>query len=188
MPLLEGLDGVLKMSQSLNNYVALREQPEEMFGKLMSIPDELTARYASLAANLEAEELAEIEASARAGGPEAGEAKRRMARAVVALYRGEEAAATAETAFDKQFVERGVPADIPVASIPADAIDGERVYLPRVLAELDLASSRSDARRLIEQGGVKINGDPTSAEEVTLAELDGAVLQVGKRRFVRLQA
>ncbi|MFN2526115.1 MAG: tyrosine--tRNA ligase [Actinomycetota bacterium] len=187
MPLLEGLDGVQKMSQSLNNYVALREAPDEMFGKLMSIPDALTARYASLAANLEGEELAEIEAAARTGGPEAGAAKRQMARAVVTLYHEDEAAAIAESAFDKQFVERAVPEDIPVAAIPADAIDGERVYLPRVLAELELASSRSDARRLIEQGGVKINGDATASEEIPLADLKGAVLQVGKRRFVRLE-
>ncbi|HEX2241591.1 MAG TPA: tyrosine--tRNA ligase [Actinomycetota bacterium] len=187
MPLLEGLDGVQKMSQSLNNYVALREAPEEMFGKLMSIPDELTARYASLAANLEGDDLAEIEAAARKGGPEAGDAKRRMARAVVAMYHGEDAGPEAEAAFDRRFVEQAVPEDITVAEIPPDAVDGDRVFLPRVLAELGLASSRSDARRLIEGGGVKINGDTTASDDVALSELRGAVLQVGKRRFVRLQ-
>ena len=186
MPLLEGLDGVQKMSQSLNNYVAIREEPAEMFGKLMSIPDALTTRYAALAANLEGDDLAEIERAARSSGPEAGRAKRSMARAVVALYHGAAAATQAEASFDRQFRDHETPADIEEVDIPPSAIDGTTVFLPRVMVELGLASSRSEARRLISQSGVKVNGEVVLSEELPLEELRGAVLQVGKRRFVRI--
>ena len=187
MPLLEGLDGVQKMSQSLGNYVSIREAPEEMFGKLMSIPDTLIGRYAALATTLSSDEVAEIEAASRAGGAEANRAKRAVAGAIVALYHGEEAASRAEEAFDRQFRRNEAPEDIPEADIPGDAIDGPEVYLPRVLAELGLAKSGSDARRLIAQGGVKVNGEPVPVENVTLEELKGGLLQVGKRRFVRMR-
>ncbi|MEA2446694.1 MAG: tyrosyl-tRNA synthetase [Actinomycetota bacterium] len=186
MPLLEGLDGVQKMSQSLNNYVAIRDEPAEMFGKLMSIPDGLVVRYGGLAANLSEEELKELDSQVKAGGPDAGQAKRRVARAVVALYHGPDAAKAAEEAFDRQFRRREAPEQVPEAAIPLDAIDGEIVYIPRVLAELGLASSRSEARRLLTQGGVKVNGEAVTSEEVRLADLKGALLQVGKRRFIRL--
>ena len=187
LPLLEGLDGVQKMSQSLKNYVAIREQPDLMFGQLMSIPDDLIARYALLTTDMSPEEIAEAEAAAKIGGPEAGRAKRRVAARVVAIYHGEDAARGAEEAFDRQFKQHQAPEEVPTAEIPADAIDGDIVYLPRVLAELGLASSRAEARRLLSQGAVRVNGDPIAAEEVSLDALKEALLQVGKRRFVRLK-
>ncbi|HET7483266.1 MAG TPA: tyrosine--tRNA ligase, partial [Actinomycetota bacterium] len=158
MPLLEGLDGVQKMSQSLNNYVAIREKPDVMFGQVMSIPDSLTAKYALLATELSPSEVAEVEAAVGEGGPRAGEAKRRVARAVAALYHGEGAAAEAEAAFDRQFKEHSAPTDVPEAAIPDAARRGDVVLLPKLLAELGLASSGSDARRLIAGSGVKIDG------------------------------
>lgn len=187
LPLLEGLDGVQKMSQSLKNYVAIREQPDLMFGQLMSIPDDLIARYALLTTDMSPAEIAEVEAAAKSGGPDAGRAKRRVAGMVVAIYHDESAARAAEEAFDRQFKQHQAPDEVPTADIPADAIDGGTVYLPRVLAQLGLASSRADARRLLSQGAVRVNGDPVSAEELQLADLKGALLQVGKRRFVRLR-
>ena len=186
MPLLEGLDGIQKMSQSLGNYIGIREAPEEMFGKVMSIPDRLVVRYAELATDLPSDDVAELSAMADGGGPSAGEAKRRVARAIAARYHGADAAQAAEAAFDRQFKEGAVPEEIPSAEIPADAIDGEDVYLPRVLAELGLAASRSEARRLIAQQGVKVNGETVSVESLSLVDLRGATVQVGKRRFVRL--
>jgi tyrosyl-tRNA synthetase len=186
MPLLEGTDGVQKMSQSLDNYVTIREAPEEMFGKVMSIPDSMTARYGWLAGGLRAEEVARLEASAKAGGPEAGKAKRSVARAIVGLYHGDAAAEGAEAAFDRRFKEHQAPDEMPVVAIPADAIDGDNVDLPRALAGLGLAASRTEARRLIAQGGVRINGEPVDGEQRPAADLAGAILQVGKRRFVRL--
>ncbi|MGH2756573.1 MAG: tyrosine--tRNA ligase [Actinomycetota bacterium] len=187
MPLLEGLDGIQKMSQSLGNYIAIREAPEEMFGKVMSIPDLLVGRYAELATEMAPENVVEAAAEAASGGPAAGAAKRRVASAVVALYHGDDAANAAEAAFDRQFKEHKAPQEIEDADIPADAIDGESVYLPRVLADRGLAASRSDARRLIAQQGVRLNGEVVTNEELPLADVRGAILQVGKRRFVRLK-
>ena len=187
MPLLEGLDGVQKMSQSLGNYIGVREAPGEMFGKLMSIPDGLVGRYASLAADMPDEEVQRLTGEAGAGGPGAGKAKREVARAVVELYHGPEAAREAEEAFDRQFKQHEVPEDIPEAEVPESAVTGDSAYLPTVLTELGLAASKGEARRLLSQGGVKIDGNKASSEEIPAASLKGAVLQVGKRRFVRLK-
>ena len=186
MPLLEGLDGVQKMSQSLGNYISIREEPDVMFGQVMSIPDSLVTRYGFLAAGMSDAELDELRETVTQGGPAAAQAKRSVARGIVAIYHDDDAATKAEEAFDRQFKRHEVPAEIPEADIPGSAVDGEVVYLPRVLAELGLAGSRSEARRLISQGGVKLDGEPIASEEVSLADAQGAVLQVGKRRFVRL--
>jgi tyrosyl-tRNA synthetase len=186
MPLIVGTDGVRKMSQSFGNYVAIRDAPEEMFGKLMRVPDQAIGQYAALTTDLSDEDIATAETAAARGGPGAAEAKRRVARAVVRLYHGDEAAREAEAAFDRVFKDRQAPEAVPTAAIPASAIDGEVAYLPRVLVEVGLAGSRSEARRLIEGRGVRVNGEPATSEEVPAADLRGAVLQVGKRRFVRL--
>ena len=187
MPLLEGLDGVQKMSQSLNNYVAIREKPDVMFGQLMSIPDSLSAKYALLATEMSPQEVAAVEGDAKTGGPQAGVVKRRVARAVVALYHGDDAAAAAEAAFDRQFKQHEAPTDVPEAAIPDAAKRDDVVLLPKLLAELGLASSGSDARRLIAGAGVKINGETIGEDEVAAASLAGALIQVGKRRFVRIK-
>ena len=186
MPLLVGTDGVQKMSQSLGNYVGIREGPAEMFGKLMSIPDRLLEQFAALAAGMDNSDIEAARQAASEGGPGAGKAKRAVARATVALYHGAEAATSAEASFDRQFKEGKAPEEVREAAIPPDAIDGETVFLPRILAELGLASSRSEARRLISGEGVRLNGATVRTEEVPLGELKGALLQVGKRRFVRL--
>ncbi len=188
MPLLVGLDGSAKMSQSLGNYVGIREPPEEMFGKLMSIPDHLVRQYASLAAELAAEEVDELGRAAAAGGPQAAVAKRRVARGVVELYGGREAATGAEAAFDRQFKRHEAPVEVAEAAIPAEALgDDDLVDLTRALPALGLAASRAEARRLIAQGGVRLDGKTVGAEEVPAREAAGALLQVGKRRFVRLR-
>ena len=187
MPLLVGLDGSAKMSQSLGNYVGIRERPEEMFGKLMSIPDHLVGQYASLAAELGVEESDELGEAATAGGPQAAAAKRRVAGGVVELYGGREAATEAEAAFDRQFKRHEAPEEVPEAAIPAEALRGDLVDLSRALPALGLAASRAEARRLIAQGGVKLDGATVGADEVPATEAAGALLQVGKRRFLRLQ-
>lgn len=186
MPLLEGLDGVQKMSQSLGNYVSIREAPEEMFGKLMSIPDALVERYAFLAAGMDDGEIAELASSVVTGGPSAGEAKRAVARKIVALYHGDDGATAAEAAFDRQFKDHRVPEEIAEVSLPPGAVTGDSVNLPRLLEAAGLTASRSEARRLISQGGVRIDGDAVSAEDVPLARVVGRIVQVGKRRFVRV--
>ncbi|HSD23977.1 MAG TPA: tyrosine--tRNA ligase [Solirubrobacterales bacterium] len=179
MPLLPGTDGKQKMSKSLGNYVGVTEPPEEMFGKLMSVPDEAMGTYYELLLGEEAP----------AGHP--AEAKRALARRIVVRFHGDEAAREAEARFDTVHVARGVPDDIPEVSLgKADGVraagDGE-VHLPALIAGIFEISS-SEARRLIAQGGVKLDGESVDAArlDLPLDELSGRVLQVGKRRFARL--
>ncbi len=191
MPLLEGIDGERKMSKSFDNWVALTDPPEEMFGKLMRIPDHLITKYLLLAADLDPSEVARIEAGMVDGSVKPVEEKRRMARAVVDLYHGSGAGGEAERRFDRVHRERQVPELIEEADIPAEAAKGENglVWLPRLMTTLGLATSKSAARRLIEQGGVRLDGEPVTdpSAEYLLEELKGKVLQVSRRRFLRLR-
>ena len=191
MPLLEGIDGERKMSKSFDNWVALTDLPEEMFGKLMRIPDHLITTYLLFAADLDPSEVARIEAGMVDGSVKPVEEKRRMARAVVDLYQGSGAGGEAERRFDRVHRERQVPERIEEADIPAEAAKGENglVWLPQLMATLGLATSKSAARRLIEQGGVRLDGEPVTdvSAEYPLGELKGKVLQVSRRRFLRLR-
>jgi len=184
MPLLEGLDGTQKMSKSLGNYVAITEPPAEQFGKLMSIPDSLIVRYATLGTDLAPAEITELAAEVAAGGPRAGAAKRRVAAEIVRLYHGGGGAAAAEAAFDRRFKEREVPDDVPEYVLPAD----DPVHLPALLREAGLAGSTSDARRALAAGSVRLDGArlDAAALDVPRADLVGKVLQVGKRKAARL--
>jgi tyrosyl-tRNA synthetase len=188
MPLLEGTDGVRKMSKSFDNYVALTDPPDEMFGKLMRIPDELIARYLRLCTGADPEEVERIERGLASGELHPNKEKRRMAREVVALYHGKAAAAGAEDRFDLVHREREVPPDVPEVRLPAGTVVDGKVWVPRLLAALGLAESNSDARRQIEQGGVRIDGEMVTDAGVELepGALAGRVVQVGRRKFVRI--
>jgi tyrosyl-tRNA synthetase len=188
MPLLEGIDGVQKMSQSLGNYVGITEPPEEMFGKLMRIPDGLIVKYLRLCTGAPDEEAGGVERALADGSLPPVKAKRQMARAVVALYHGEAAAEAAEARFDTVHVEHALPEDVPEIPLPPGAVKNEVVWLPRLLVAAGLADSNADARRLIESGGVRIDQEPVTdpGAEYRPEELAGVVLQVGRRRFVRL--
>ena len=188
VPLLEGLDGVQKMSQSLGNYVGITEPPDEMFGKLMRIPDELIATYVRLAARRPADEAKVIEAALADGSLKPNEAKRAMARTVVDLYHPEGAGLRAEEAFNRVHRDRDLPEVVPDVPIPDTAVEAGVIWLPRLLVALDLASSNSDARRRIEQGGVKLDDEAVTdpAYEARREDLAGKVLQVGRRWFGRL--
>lgn len=186
LPLLEGLDGVQKMSKSLGNYVGIAEPPEEIFGKLMRVPDRLVGRYLRLATDLDPAQADALERRASAGGPGAAAAKRRLAGEVVRLYHGDEAAESAARRFDQVHREREVPPDVPEAAIPAEAVTNGVVHLPKLLLLLGLASSSSQIRRLIEQGGLRLDGEPVDGLDLPVEELVGHVLKVGRRRFVRL--
>jgi tyrosyl-tRNA synthetase len=190
MPLLVGTDGVQKMSQSLGNYVGITEGPDDMFGKLLRVPDELIAEYRRLALDFfrDPSEADRVAAGLADGSLDRWEEKRRMAAEVVDLYHGPGAGAAARDRFDAVHREGEVPADVEDRAIPEAAVRDGAVWLPRLLAELGLADSNSAGKRLIEQGGVRLGGevvdDPQS--ERPLAELRGAILQVSRRRFVRL--
>jgi tyrosyl-tRNA synthetase len=188
MPLLIGLDGTRAMGQSLGNYVSIEEPAEEMFGKLMSIPDHLIPQYLTLCTDLGPGEVAGVEWGLADGSLPPMEAKRHMAREVVRLYHGEEGAERAQRDFDLKFREHEVPPDIPEHPIPREALREGLVVLARLLPAVGLADSRSEGRRLIEGGGVRLNGEPLGdpGAELPVEDLVGAVLSVGRRRFVRL--
>ncbi len=172
MPLLVGIDGSQKMSKSLDNYIGVVQPPEEMFGRLMRIPDDLMPDYY---AQLLSSEVPDSEPN---------QAKRELARRIVERYHDADAAQAAEEHFDRLHVHHELPDEIEEATVPANG----PVHLPALLAELfDL--SRSEARRLIEQGGVRIDGRAVDGDQLDLPVdgLDGAVVQVGKRRHKRLR-
>ena len=189
LPLLEGTDGVKKMSKSYGNYIGLTDEPSDQFGKVMSIPDELMPKYFRLGTQLPVSEVDQIEADYKAGKLDPNQLKRRLGREIVAAYYDEQAAQEAEAAFDRQFKEHQVPEDIETFEVELveDAENGG-VYLPKLLADIKLASSNGEGRRLIDGGGVKIGGEavPAKTYHVPADKLHGAVLQVGKRKFARL--
>jgi tyrosyl-tRNA synthetase len=188
VPLIEGLDGVQKMSQSLGNYVGITEPADEMFGKLMRIPDGLIGKYLRLVAWMPGEEAAKAEEAMAAGSKKPNDLKRAMAAAVVDRYHGPGAGAQAQEAFNRVHRDRELPEVVPDVPIPDAAAEGGVVWLPRLLVALDLATSNGDARRRIEQGGVKLDDVPITdpAYEARREALVGTVLQVGRRWFGRL--
>jgi tyrosyl-tRNA synthetase len=176
LPILPGTDGKQKMSKSLGNYVGVTEPPEEMFGKLMSVPDEAMGAYYELL-------LGEEEP-----GGHPAEAKRALARRIVERFQSPEAAAEAEAHFDTVHVAREVPEDIPEVSLQeADGVADGQVHLPALISGA-FGISTSEARRLLSQGAVKLDGEAVDGERLDLptGDLAGKVLQVGKRRFLRL--
>jgi tyrosyl-tRNA synthetase len=196
LPLLEGLDGVQKMSQSLGNYVGVDEPPEDMFGKLMSIPDQLIAKYELLCTDLGPDDNARVSAGLAEGSLHPNQEKRRMARTIVDLYHGPGAGESAERRFDLIHKEHGIPEDPPDVRVPMTVFRKEQdgvwsVHVPALLEAMGLVSSRSEARRLQAQGGVRMDGQPQPSEDLPIegeppGAISGSVWQVGHRRFARL--
>jgi tyrosyl-tRNA synthetase len=182
MPLLLGTDGVHKMSQSLGNYIGVDDPAEEMYGKTMSIPDELMAQWFLLAADTHPDEVAAISSRLADGSAHPGLIKRDLARRLVSLYRGPDAAVAAEEAFDLIHRRGEIPEQIPEYPLPPEIVTS----LPSLLRDAGLASSAGEARRLIQQGAVKLDGERIGTLEMDRAALIGRALQVGKRRFARL--
>ena len=189
LPLLEGTDGVKKMSKSYGNYIGLTDEPADMFGKVMSIPDELMVKYFRVATAMPVSEIDAIEAGLANDELHPNKVKRQLGRELVTIYHSAEAAVAAEEAFDKLFKEHEIPENIEEFSVELTE-DAEKggVYLPAVLVACKLAASNGDARRLIDGGGFKVNGKavPAKTYHIPAAELEGAVLQAGKRKFAKL--
>ncbi len=176
MPILEGLDGKEKMSKSLGNYVGITEPPLEMFGKLMSIPDELIYRYFELCTTVP---LKEVEQALKDDHPM--EVKKWLAREIIAIYHDRKSAQAAQAEWERIFSERKLPSDIPEVSVPAG---GDKLFIVELLVKAGLASSKREARRLVLQGGVSVNGERISS----LVDIDlrnKPVVKVG-RRFVKV--
>ena len=188
LPLLEGTDGVQKMSKSYGNYIGLTDEPNDMFGKVMSIPDELMVKYYRLASTEPVDKIDSIERGLADGSLHPNKVKRALAQNIVAAYYDEAAAAEAEAAFDRVFKQHDIPEDIPEFAADLTPNDEGLVYVAKLICDAGMANSVGDARRLIDGGGVKVNGEALAAKayNVEPALLEGAVIQVGKRKFVRL--
>ena len=221
LPLLEGTDGVKKMSKSYGNYIGLTDEPADMFGKVMSIPDEIMVKYYRLASTEDVSRVDEIEAGLAADTLHPNKVKRALAQNIVAAYYDAAAAQEAEAEFDRVFKQHDVPENTPEVVLdltPAENADGDAgvgsasgsdagtgstaagsgassttdggtIYLPRVLADAKLVQSASEARRLLDGGSIKVNGEPLTPKvyNVDPAIFPGAVLQIGKRKFYRIQ-
>ena len=186
MPILEGLDGVHKMSKSLGNYIGIDEPPREMYGKTMSIADDLMLRYFELVTAVPLEELHEIEAGIKSGSTHPRDVKMRLAREIVAQYHGQEEAFSAEEEFKRIFQQRELPDEIPTLQLDAELLENGRVWLPKLLVSSGMAGSTSEARRLIQQGGVKLDGEKTGDPNLQIEPVSGMLIQVGKRKFIRI--
>ena len=182
MPLLEGLDGVQKMSKSLGNYIGIDEEPKEMYGKAMSIPDELMMRYFMLVTDMPIEEQEDMEKRLESGELHPRDAKMQLARTIVRLYHGEEAALEAEEEFKRVFQQRALPTDIPEYAMDAPT---EPIFVPQFCTDAGLTASNGEARRSIKAGAFKVNGEKYTEENLTLEE--GMIVQVGKRKFVKIK-
>ncbi|MBQ9955628.1 MAG: tyrosine--tRNA ligase [Eggerthellaceae bacterium] len=188
LPLLEGTDGVKKMSKSYGNYVGVNDEPADMFGKIMSIPDEIMVKYYRLASTVAVDEIDAIEKGLAADELHPNKVKRALARNIVAAYHSAEAAEAAEAQFDLVFKQHAVPDDIAEYAADLTPNDEGLVYVAKLLADAGLAQSAGEARRLIDGGGVKVNGEALAPKSYNVdpALLAGAVIQVGKRKFVKL--
>ena len=188
LPLLEGTDGVQKMSKSYGNYIGVTDEPADMFGKVMSIPDELMVKYYRLASTVAVDEIDEIERGLAEDRLHPNKVKRALARNIVAAYYDEEQAQAAEAQFDLVFKKHEIPDDIPEYVADLTPNDQGKVYLAKLIADAGLAGSAGEARRLIDGGCVKVNGQPVAPKEYNVdpSLLEGATLQVGKRKFAKL--
>jgi tyrosyl-tRNA synthetase len=186
MPILEGLDGVKKMSKSLGNYIGINESPDEMYGKTMSIPDELMLRYYELTTDLSPDQIDKIREGLKNGSMHPRDVKMMLAREIVKLYHGDEAALKAEENFKKIFQKRELPQDIKEVVIDSKELNEEGIWIVKLLSVADLAPTNSEAKRLIEQGAVKLNDERINNPTLNVMIKNGYILQAGKRKFAKI--
>ena len=187
MPLLEGLDGVQKMSKSLGNYIGVNEPPNEIYGKTMSVPDELMLRYFELATDLSDEELEKLRTGLADGSVHPRDAKMLLARTFVRMFHGEEAAEEAENYFKTVFQQRALPADLPEVKVDLSAYENGEANIVNLVFDLGLAASKGEARRMVQQGAVKANEKKVDDINQMIRLEDGMVIQVGKRKFAKVK-
>ena len=183
MPLLEGLDGVNKMSKSLGNYIGINEPAKEIFGKVMSVSDVLMYRYYELVSSATLAELQKIKDDIGSGTLHPMEAKKRLATELADRFCGAGEGATARGEFEKVFSEKNMPDDIPVIEV---SWEGKKMKLAKIIAQAGVAKSNSEARRLIQQGAVEVNGTPIIDIDAELQAYGEYILKVGKKRFARV--
>lgn len=188
LPLLEGTDGVKKMSKSYGNYIGLTDEPNDMFGKVMSIPDELMVKYYRLASTMSVVDIDAIEEGLAQGSLHPNRVKRDLAQNIVSAYYDEAAAREAEAAFDRVFKNHDMPDEIDDFEADLTPNDEGLVYLAKIIHDAGMTQSVGDARRMIDGGGVRIDGEPVPAKQYNIAPeaIKGHVVQVGKRKYARI--
>ena len=183
LPLLEGLDGVNKMSKSLGNYIGITEPAGDIYGKVLSLSDTLMFRYYELLSDLSTDEIAVLKAKMEAGEIHPKEVKKQLARELTARFHSREEALAAEENFEKVFQKKGLPDEIPEVSVSAP----DDVWLPQLLVDAGLVNSTSDGRRMIRQNAVSVDGEKIADEGCTLPPRGEVLLKVGKRRFCKVK-
>ena len=183
MPLLEGLDGVNKMSKSLGNYIGITESSDNIFGKVMSVSDELMFRYYELLSDLSIEEISTLKGRVERGELHPKAVKARLARELTARFHGLDAAESAERNFEQVFARHQLPEDIPECRI---APDEEAIWLPKLLLDAGLVKSTSDGRRMIKQNAVSLDGEKVTDVDLNVPARDKVLIKVGKRRFCQV--
>jgi len=183
MPLLEGLDGVNKMSKSLGNYIGINDPPDEIFGKIMSISDDLMLRYYELLSDLSLADIEKLKHGLKLHNIHPMDAKKQLGREITGRYHGHDAGVQAEENFVKRFRDNQTPDDMPEIAVPSE---GGNILLCKLLATAGLVPSNSEGRRAIKGGGVKINGEKVADENLEIESVGGYIVQVGKRRFAKI--
>jgi len=186
LPLLEGTDGIEKMSKSLGNYIGINELPQIMYGKVMSIPDRLMIRYFELVTDVSLNEINQIKINLENDNLHPQDVKKKLAREIVKLYHGQNAALIAEEEFEKVFNKKLYPEEMKELVLKKDNLKEGKIWLIKLIALSGLVNSKSEARRLIEQGGVKINGEKVDDPNLDLTVKKGMVIKIGKLNFVKL--
>lgn len=180
-PVIEGTDGIQKMSKSLDNYIGFTDSPSEMFGRIMSIPDNLIEKYYELTTDVPDADLQDIRGQLKRADVNPSILKRRLAKEIISIYHSRTAGDEAEVAFDRIFKQKEIPNDIPVFQV-----DTPTIALVKLLTESKLVGSGNEARRQIDQGAVSVNGERIHDEKTILAVEGELVIKVGKRRFLKV--
>lgn len=186
MPILEGLDGVQKMSKSLGNYIGIGEAPNEIYGKTMSVPDELMLKYYELVTDISNEDLQALRTGLEGGSVHPRDAKMNLAKRFVLMFHGTSAAEEAEEHFKRVFQQRALPSDIPEVKLSHESLENGQIWIAKLLVELGLTPSSGEARRMIQQGGVKINEEKIEDVQARIQVEDHMIVQVGKRKFAKI--
>ncbi|MGD9677407.1 MAG: tyrosine--tRNA ligase [Vulcanibacillus sp.] len=186
LPLIEGLDGVQKMSKSLGNYIGIDEEANQIYGKAMSIPDELMIKYYKLVTNLPHTEIREMIKQLEDGSIHPRDAKMKMAYTLVNMYHGKQAAEDAESHFKTVFQKGALPEDIPIVDLDEKLLENNQIWIVKLIVALGMVSSNGEGRRMIEQGAVKINEQKIDKVDYLVNIEQDMIIQVGKRKFAKL--
>ncbi len=186
-PILIGTDGVNKMGKSLDNYIGVLEPPKEKFGKVMSVPDSIIENYYEYATDVSVDSLAEIRKQLKDGSVNPRDLKVELAKLIVEKFHSEEEAEACIAEFDKVFSKKELPDKIPEFTVDGSIMKGGKVWIIKLITKSKLAATSGEARRLIRQGGVKIDGEKITDENLEFEPKSGSVIQVGKRRFIKIK-